>query len=815
MADPNRQFVGGNMPWIGSGMNFAPAGLYAIPPAYSFMMPPYPTHHAMISGQTPIQPFASTANPIFPTSPPVALVSTSEEPLPTFGIKKVRLTMKAAPSETEDPHETPAMRLKSRPKRPTLNLIQPDPYSDCLSEDEDYVAPRTASHQISKNYPDRSSSTAVPGPNEFSQEIRGPRLPNNAYTSIAHSAWPTLTRVQNPEDNDGRSEIGSIEAQQIAMESQESEMTGNADFRQTLSPAEPNSSAIGGGMDIDRNKSRGSETGEEGDEESRRNRVVLSVPEYDRYMESCDVEEFLTDLNYPESAPIEGLSGWVSTLERKMWKEGLSPYELPTADWEDAKWKEGTYINCDLRYYDLSLLGKFDVVLIDPPWRIRGAQNVSDEKTIFNNNRFTMQYNTMSNEEIMDLDVGNLSERGFIFLWTINSQLQTAFECLNRWGYTFVDRITWVKKTNRDSVFIGQGYYLLHSTEICLIGAKKDAEGNYLEVVQKVSNDLIFASTQKKSQKPEQMYHIIERMFPGARKVEVFARNHNIRPGWLSIGNQLGPHYNWAHDDITCDECKRTIVVGQVRFKHRLTADRDLCRSCFTKLGERADDYFELANRVDEQTFHEYYECNSCGANPLWGIRFSCLSCPDLDLCESCHDQRLVPEALKQTHNNQHKFQAFETPEIAGGLAVHRHRCLGCNTFPIVGCRFKCVECLGNMSLCQKCFFAKKTPRNHTEAHQMHLITEPVLARSQVRCDICRVKPIVGARYKCQQCLNFEICGSCHDSQRPPPPNYASHKPTHAFTKIIPDAEAEAAPSKEHRGGNKGWGPADPDEDFD
>jgi hypothetical protein len=48
-----------------------------------------------------------------------------------------------------------------------------------------------------------------------------------------------------------------------------------------------------------------------------------------------------------------------------------------------------------------------------------------------------------------------------------------------------------------------------------------------------VSNDVIFAEIRKKSQKPDQLYHIIERMFPGARKIELFGRNHNIRRSTL------------------------------------------------------------------------------------------------------------------------------------------------------------------------------------------------------------------------------------------------------------------------------------------
>jgi hypothetical protein len=48
-------------------------------------------------------------------------------------------------------------------------------------------------------------------------------------------------------------------------------------------------------------------------------------------------------------------------------------------------WADRTFINCDLRYYNLASLGKFDAILIDPPWRIKGNQLISNEKTMFNN----------------------------------------------------------------------------------------------------------------------------------------------------------------------------------------------------------------------------------------------------------------------------------------------------------------------------------------------------------------------------------------------------------------------------------------------
>ena len=60
---------------------------------------------------------------------------------------------------------------------------------------------------------------------------------------------------------------------------------------------------------------------------------------------------------------------------------------------------------------------------------------------MFTNSFFSLEYNTLSNEEIIDIDVGCLSSAGFCFLWIINSQIPFGFECLNKWGYTYVDKV--------------------------------------------------------------------------------------------------------------------------------------------------------------------------------------------------------------------------------------------------------------------------------------------------------------------------------------------------------------------------------------
>lgn len=62
--------------------------------------------------------------------------------------------------------------------------------------------------------------------------------------------------------------------------------------------------------------------------------------------------------------------------------------------------------------------------------------------------------------------------------------------------------------------------------------------------------------------------------------------------------------------------------------------NHDLCGKCIKTLNSNVEDYFEIENTVPDMVFHEYFECDSCHTKPIWGIRFHCLECPNLDLCE-------------------------------------------------------------------------------------------------------------------------------------------------------------------------------------
>lgn len=186
---------------------------------------------------------------------------------------------------------------------------------------------------------------------------------------------------------------------------------------------------------------------------------------------------------------------------------------------QDPQW-----INCDVRNFDWSILGKFGVIMTDPPWHIRQE----------------LPYGTMSDDEMRRMGIAQLQDDGVIFMWVTGRALELGRELLHKWGYKRVDELIWVK-TNvlRRLIVSGRtGHWLNHSKEHCLVGYKGRPAIN-----RHVDCDVVMAEVRETSRKPDEMYPLLERLSPGTRKLEIFARPHNVRPGWVSMGNQLdGTH---------------------------------------------------------------------------------------------------------------------------------------------------------------------------------------------------------------------------------------------------------------------------------
>lgn len=94
----------------------------------------------------------------------------------------------------------------------------------------------------------------------------------------------------------------------------------------------------------------------------------------------------------PQKKQKEKLTDEPALLENYTTNHILKSLGKAATTYKIRKYKEGTYLNCDLRYFNLASLGKFDVVLIDPPWRISGAQRHGEGSNMFSNSKKKMKY---------------------------------------------------------------------------------------------------------------------------------------------------------------------------------------------------------------------------------------------------------------------------------------------------------------------------------------------------------------------------------------------------------------------------------------
>lgn len=182
------------------------------------------------------------------------------------------------------------------------------------------------------------------------------------------------------------------------------------------------------------------------------------------------------------------------------------------------------WINCDLMKIDFDVFGNdYGIVIADPSWTIH----------------MNLNYSSLKDDELLGLRMDKLQKEGLFLLWVTGRTIETGREFLNSWGYKVINQITWIKTSQLiRTISTGRtGHWLNHSKEHLLVGMK----GNDIKWLNKgIDSQILISSTRETSRKPDEIYGIVERMCsPGVRKLEIFGRQHNTRPGWLTVGNQL------------------------------------------------------------------------------------------------------------------------------------------------------------------------------------------------------------------------------------------------------------------------------------
>jgi N6-adenosine-specific RNA methylase IME4 len=167
-------------------------------------------------------------------------------------------------------------------------------------------------------------------------------------------------------------------------------------------------------------------------------------------------------------------------------------------------------------------IGEYDVVCADPPWQ-------------YDNSGFDQSaaahYPTMTVEAIGALPLSDPTFPQFadpcvLFLWATSPLVDVAVGVMAEWGFDYKACLVWVKDRAP-----GLGWWVHTRHELLLVGVR-----GHTTPIEKVDS-VIEAAVADHSRKPIEAYAAIDRMFPGLRRVEIFARAP--RDGWDAWGNEV------------------------------------------------------------------------------------------------------------------------------------------------------------------------------------------------------------------------------------------------------------------------------------
>lgn len=101
------------------------------------------------------------------------------------------------------------------------------------------------------------------------------------------------------------------------------------------------------------------------------------------------------------------------------------------------------------------------------------------------------------------------------------------------------------------------------------------------------------------------------------------------------------------------------------------------------------------------------------------------------------YDQEIVIEAQHFLGWLQHEPQSLVWLPVLHRLAAaeaakHQAKCNICKEYPIVGFRYRCLKCF-NFDMCQMCFFFGRSAKNHKLSHPMHEYCTTTTSTEDVR----------------------------------------------------------------------------------
>lgn len=169
---------------------------------------------------------------------------------------------------------------------------------------------------------------------------------------------------------------------------------------------------------------------------------------------------------------------------------------------------------------------------------------------------------------------------------------------------------------------------------------------------------------------------------------------------------------------------------------------------------------------------HLNVTCDGCNAQPIVGLRYKCVQCPNFDLCFSCHkvDEHAFRHFFKliKESDDESNADAVLSSLVASGSEVLA------DVISEVAAAVTAATPAAESDTCATKTIDASASSSLKDAFSASGSAQVI--HDGVSCDSCRMQPILGVRYKCQVCHNFDLCETCESNQ--------VHDPSHALTKM-------------------------------
>jgi N6-adenosine-specific RNA methylase IME4 len=185
---------------------------------------------------------------------------------------------------------------------------------------------------------------------------------------------------------------------------------------------------------------------------------------------------------------------------------------------------------------------QFQCIVADPPWGFNDGLKKMKRNV---KRSAASQYKTMTAQQIAAIPVRSIVDpTGCVLaLWVPGSMLEDGLMVAKAWGFKMKQIFVWVKLKKdyaketdwNNSTRVGMGRLFRQSHEIALICTS--GKNVYKLLQDKGQRSVAFDLNIGHSRKPATLQKRLDKMFPTAQKVELFAR----RPcaGWTVLGDEI------------------------------------------------------------------------------------------------------------------------------------------------------------------------------------------------------------------------------------------------------------------------------------